>query len=130
MASRENDSLFWKPLKSQKYAEKKTKDQLAQEKLNNIQVMFKLLETKLSKKEKLSGKYLTLADGIKDYNFGLKHDESELCYDACKRVYQIFKLRKYLNDDNLKTKIKVTMKQIGNEYFPGDTNSLQLRIVF
>ena len=90
--------------------------------------MFSTLKNKLSNNKKLEGKYQTLAEGIKDYNFGLKHKEFELCYAGCTKVYRILKMSNHLGDKLLKEKIKGMMKEIGNEYFPENANSFALNL--
>ena len=103
----------------------KNEAQMAQEKLTSIEQMFKKLEQDLSQGITPHGKYETLAEAIKDYHFGLKNNEGELCRQACGRAYQIFQMTKYLGNSQMKDIVKKVMRDIAEKYFlnPNPGNS-------
>lgn len=106
---------------------KKSNVDRAKEKLANIEKTFGRLRTKLSKNQKIEGKYQTLVDGIKKYINGLKYSEDDLQYAACTQVYGVFAMKKYLKDPTFKDRIKGIMKEIGREYL---SDSPQLKFFF
>jgi|GEM_PF-2266712 len=110
---------------------RKTKSQLAKEKLASIETIFNTLKNYLAQGKKIRGKYVTLSEGIQEYAKGLENHENELCYAACVRIYQTLKLKKYLANSAVKDKIKERMREIAKEFFlhtPAAKNNNQLNL--
>ena len=82
---------------------KKSKKELAQEKLDYIKKVFGELEIQLANKKEIKKKlFKDLIDYAKEYGKGYTTHDFELCYNACVRVYKTFKIspkkNKYLTD--------------------------------